>query len=69
MNQLQFKISKMNVTDLTGDKGSLFLKPVANGSNGRDIHEPQTKTTHNPVGDLWRENEKEGKNEELTINM
>ena len=44
----------MNVIDLTGDKGAFFLKPVADGSNGRNIHEPQTETTHNPIGDLWR---------------
>ena len=45
----------MKVSDLTGDKGAFFLKPVADGSNGRNIHEPQTETTHNPVRDLWRE--------------
>ena len=53
--QLQVKISKMNVTNLTSDKGALFLKPVANGSDGRNIHEPQTETTHNSIRDLWKE--------------
>ena len=43
----------MNVIDLTGDKGAFFLKPVANSSNGRNIHEPETKPADNPVRDLW----------------
>ena len=59
----------MNVTHLTGDKGALFLEPVANGSDGRDIHEPETETTHNPIRDLWRESfNKMEKNGQLTIN-
>ena len=62
-------ISKMKVTNLTGDKGALFLEPVANGSDGGDIHEPETETTHDPIGDLWRESfNKMVKNAELTIN-
>ena len=45
-------VSEMNVTNLTGDKRSLFLEPVANSSDGRNIHEPKTEATHDPIGDL-----------------
>ena len=74
-----------NIKNLTGDKGALLLEPVANGSDGGDIHEPETETTHNPIRDLSENYQRpptipydifgEGKNSkrvnsvELTINM
>ena len=60
----------MKVTNLTSDKGALFLEPVANSSDGGDIHQPETETTHDPIGDLWREsfNKMVRKSDDLTIN-
>ena len=45
--------SRFLLLNLTSDKGSLLLKPVTNGSDGRNIHKPETKPADNPVRDLW----------------
>ena len=50
-----FKLSNLDflLLNLTSDKRSLLLKPVTNGSDGRNIHKPETKPADNPVRDLW----------------
>ena len=45
--------SRFLLLNLTSDKRSLLLKPVTNGSDGRNIHKPETKPADNPVRDLW----------------
>ena len=41
-------------THLTGHKRAFLLKPISNSGNSWNIHQSQTKSTHNPVGDLSR---------------